>query len=266
MSGKSRVDLLTYITYVGAGTATLLSTIAIAFSYDKSTNYFTTNSILFPLATAVAILTFALAIAAALMTPKENLVAISPFGSNLLTALPAALGFGIGAIFSILEFVKSNFALLLVTTVFLLLSATYVLLSETERVSTFWGFAPPIACALMVGVLYFDTSLEMNAPLKVAVQTALLPLMLYFTAELRYLLKREIPRLFLALALVSVSLASLCVLAVPTACLMGVLENTNCLAGSIIVAGTNITILLKLKKYLHMTPSHENDTKETDAQ
>jgi hypothetical protein len=266
VSRKSNVGLLTYITYAGAGTATLLSAAATAFSYDKSTNYFTANSILFPLATALAILTFVLAVATALMTPKETVVASSPFGANLLVALPSAIGFGCGAIFSVLEFAKSNSTLFLVAAVLLLLSAAHVLLCETERKSSLLGFIPPVACALLIAILYFDISLEMNAPMKVVAQCALLPLMLYFTTELRYLLERELPRLYLALALSSIAAASLCALAVPVAFLTGVLENTNCLAASLVAIGANITILLKLKRYLQPTPSPENDTKETDAQ
>ena len=266
VSRKSSVDLLTYITYAGAGTATLLSAAATAFSYDKGANYFTTNSILFPLSAVVAILTFALAIVTALVTPKESLVTGSPFGANLVVALPAAIGFGIGAIFSALEFVKSNSSLFLVAAVLLLLSAAHILLCETKRKSSLLGFIPPVACALLIAILYFDFSLEMNAPMKVVAQCALLPLMLYFTTELRYLLDCKLPRLYLALALGSVAAASLCVLAIPVAGLMGALENTNCLASSLVVIGTNITILLKLKRYLQPTPSPENDTKETDAQ
>ena len=266
VSRKSSVDLLTRITYAGAGTATLLAAFATAFFYDKGANYFATNSILFSLATVIAILTFALAIATALMTPKENLVASSPFGTNLVVALPAAVGFGIGAIFSALEFARSNSTLFLIATVLLLLSATHVLVCETERKNPLLGFFPPVACALLIAILYFDISLEMNAPMKVVAQCALLPLMLYFATELRYLLDRELPRLYLALALGSIAAASMCAISVPMACLTGVLENTNCLASSLVVIGTNITLLLKLKRYLQPTHSPENDTKETDAQ
>ena len=236
-------------------------------SIEKGTNYFESGVVLPILATIWAMIAFIAAVIFAIIIPKEEIEAKSPFGSDLLTALPAALGFGVGAIFMVIEFAKSQKILFLIATLFLLLSAAHVLLCETERKSTLLGFAPPIACALLVAVLYFDTSLEMNAPLKVASQCALLPLMLYFTAELRYLLGREIPRLYLALALISIVLSSLCVLAIPVACLTGALENTNCLATALVLFGTNLTILLKLKRYLKPTPApDENDTKETDAQ
>ena len=263
---KSSANLCKIFAYAGAGITAVLSAVATVFSYDKAANYFIANSILFPISCAFAILAFAASIAVTLLIPKEEITSSSPFGSNLLVALPAAIAFGIGAVFSALEFAKNNSALLLITTVLLLLSMAHVLLCETERKSSFLGFFPPVACALLIAILYFDTSLEMNAPMKVTVQCALLPLMLYFTTELRYLLNREMPRLYLALALGSIAATSLCALAVPVACLTGVLENTNCFAAALVAVGTNITVLLKLRRYLQPTPSPENETKETDAQ
>ena len=251
---------------LAAASASLFMVIGIL-SIEKGTNYFESGAVLPILATIWAMIAFIAAVIFAIIIPKEEIEAKSPFGSDLLTALPAALGFGVGAIFMVIEFAKSQKTLFLIATFFLLISAAHVLLCETDRVKTFLGFAPPIACALLVAVLYFDTSLEMNAPLKVAAQCALLPLMLYFTAELRYLLGREIPRLYLALALISIVPSSLCVLTIPVACLTGALENTNCLATALVLFGTNLTILLKLKRYLKPTPApDENDTKETDAQ
>ncbi len=246
--------------------ATLLATLNVLFFYDADANYFKPNALFPELATIWALLAFAAAIIFALIIPKKETLSKSPFGVNLVFAMPAALGFGAGAILLVIEFAKSQKILFLIATLFLLLSAAHVLLSETDRVNTFLGFAPPIACALMVGVLYFDTSLEMNAPLKVVTQCALLPLMLYFTAELRYLLGREIPRLYLALALGSIAASSLCVLAIPLASFIGALNNIPCLAAALTVAGANVTILLRLKRYLKPIPAPENETKETDAQ
>ncbi len=258
---------LSFVMEIGTGSALSLAPLAVLLSYDEAANYFSPNSKLFQATVILAILGFAAAIALALVIPKEEIVSKSPFGTNILFALPAALGFGAGAIFMVIEFAKSQSIWFLAATLLLLLSAAHVLLSETDRAIPLLGFAPPIACAFMVGVLYFDASLEMNAPLKVVAQCALLPLMLYFTAELRYLLKRQIPRLYLALALGSIAASSLCVLAVPLASFVGALNNSNCLAAALVVLGVNITILLRLKRFLTPIPSpDENDTKETDAQ
>ena len=266
MNNSSMRWTLGFIMQTGTEAAALLSPFAVAFLYDENANYFAPNARIFSIAVILSILAFAAAILLAIVIPKEETISKSPFGSRLVFALPAALGFGAGAILLVIEFAKSQKILFLIATLFLLLSAAHVLLSETDRVNTFLGFAPPIACALMVGVLYFDTSLEMNAPLKVVTQCALLPLMLYFTAELRYLLGREIPRLYLALALGSIAASSLCVLAIPLASFIGALNNIPCLAAALTVAGANVTILLRLKRYLKPIPAPENETKETDAQ
>lgn len=255
---KSSTGLFQKLVYVGAGAAMLSSAAATVFSYDEAANYFTTNSILFSVAIVFALLAFAFAIIAAIITPTEEIAYSSPFGFDFLFALPAVIGLGSGATLMILEFAKNNSTLLLITGISLLLSVVHVLLCETESKSSFLGFLPPVACALLIAVLYFDTSLEMNAPMKVIAQCALLPLMLYFTTELRYLLNREMPRLYLALALGSIAAASLCALAVPVAYLTGALENTNCFAAALVAVGTNITVLLKLKRYLQPTHSPEN--------
>ena len=53
----------------------------------------------------------------------------------------------------------------------------------------------------------------------------------------------------------------------PVAFVAGILKNTACLAASLVVLGSNITILLRLKRFLAPLPSpDENDTKETNAQ
>ena len=267
MNRKSAARFCGFFAVCATVVATVLEVLSVLFFYDKTTNYFLPDAILPSLAAVWALLAFAAAVIFAVAVPREEIASKSPFGTRFAFALPAAIGFGVGAIFAVVDFAQSREIWFLIATLFLLLSAAHVLLSETERAIPLLGFAPPIACAFMVGILYFDASLEMNAPLKVAAQTALLPLMLYFTAELRYLLNREIPRLYSALALISVALASLCVLAVPVAFVAGILKNTACLAASLVVLGSNITILLRLKRFLAPIPSpDENDTKETNAQ
>ncbi len=251
----------------GTVTATLFMSAAVGFFYDKGTNYFVANALLFRFAVIFALLAFAAAIATAIITPKDVIAARSPFGTNLSVALPASLGFAIGGIFLAVNFIQRSSYLALAAAVALLLSMLHTLLCEAGYRIKALGFFPPVACALLVCILYFDTSLEMNAPLKVAAQCALLPLMLYFTAELRYLLDRALPRLYLALALGSLALSSLCTLAVPVAVIAGFLDNANCLAAALVVLGVNITILFRLKRFLTPIPSpDENETKETDAQ
>ena len=265
MNKKTIAHFCAVFTVFAAAVAAVLETLSVLLSYQNGSNYFDPGAILPTLATVWSLLAFVTAVIFAIAIPKAE-TAPSPFGKKTLISLPAALGFGCGAVCLIAEFIKTNSLWALVTALLLLLSAAHVYLCETDRKNPALGFVPSVSCALLIAILYFDASLEMNAPMKVATQTALLPLMLYFTTELRYLLNRELPRLYLALALISVAPASLCVLSVPVVCLMGALKNINCLAAALVVAGVNITILLKLKRYLHPIPSPENDTKETDAQ
>lgn len=259
-----RISLL-----AGIPVAALLQELALLLSYDTDTNYFVTNAPLPVFANIFTGLLFALGILSALLD-KNPIDTASPFGSQIWMAIPAAIGFATAGLFFAVDFLINSKALSLVTAIFLLLSVAHLLSSETNRRTALLGFFPPLACACLVCILYFDTSMEMNAPLKVATQCALLPLMLYFTAELRYLLGRELPRLFVALALGSLAASSLCILTVPAASITGRLENAYCLIAAIAVIGINATVALRQWRYLNAPktiPSpDENDTKETDAQ
>ena len=281
METQQAVKVLRRILVGGIPAAALLQELAILLSYDKYSNYFVINAPLPIVAGVLTALLFVLAIACAVIDEKKS-NAISPFGNQVWISIPAALGFGAGGVLLLVDFFKTEKILPLVAAIFLLLSAAHILVSETNAKNALLGFTPPIACALLVGVLYFDASLEMNAPMKVFVQCALLPLMLYFTTELRYLLGCPLPRLFSALALGSLAASSLCILTVPVASITGHLENQYCLIGALAVIGINATVALRQWRYLQApneipspdeTPSldeipslDENDTKETEAQ
>ena len=270
MNKQQIAKILRIVLLAGIPAAALLQEIAVLISYDKGTHYFVANAPMPILANILTAVLFVVAVLSALIAPKP-LLASSPFGKQIWIAIPAALGFSISGIFLLFDFFVGRGILSFVGAVVLLLSAIHLLLSETDRKLTPLAYFPPLACASLVCILYFDASMEMNAPLKVAVQCALLPLMLYFTAELRYLLGRELPRLFSAMALGSLAVSSLCILTVPVASIMGTLNNAYCLIAAIAVIGINATVALRQWRYLQApapdTPSpDENDTKETDAQ
>lgn len=267
MRNPKLAKILRIVLLAGVPVAALVHEIAVLLSYDAGTNYFVANSPLPVLANALTVALFAIAILCALVDEKP-LPQSSPFGAQIWVAIPAAIGFAVGGIFLLVDFFLNRAPLSLVASLFLLLSLAHVLLSETEHRKAILGFFPPLACALLVCILYFDTSMEMNAPLKLAVQLSLLPLMLYFTTELRYLLGRELPRLYCALSLGSLAASSLCILTVPVASITGRLENVYCLIAALTVIGINATVALRQWRYLQTpkTPSPENDTKETDAQ
>ncbi len=267
MNKQPITRILRTVLIAGTPLAALLQELAVLLSYDSESHYFAANAPLPILANVLTVAMFVLAVVCALVTEKP-LNDASPFGSQIWVAIPAAIGFGVGGIYLLIDFFIKQTVLSLVAAIVLLLSAAYTLLSETKNKNALLGFTPPIACALLIGLLYFDTSLEMNAPMKVAVQCALIPLMLYFTAELRYLLGRELPRLYSALALGSLAASSLCILTVPVASITGRLENAYCLISAIAVIGINVTVALRQWRYLQTPdlPSPENETKETEAQ
>ena len=259
MNKQQIVKILRIVLLAGIPTATLLQELAVLISYDASANYFVANAPLPIFANILTALLFAAAIICALITPKTNLNG-SPFGKQIWVALPAALGFGISGAFLLMDYLETKSPLTLAAAILLLLSALQVLLSETGCKFSALGYIPPLACASLICILYFDVSLEMNAPLKVGVQCALLPLMLYFTAELRYLIGRELPRLFVALALGSLAASSLCLLTVPVASATGIFENSYCLIAAIAVIGINATVALRQWRYFRIPeiPSPEN--------
>lgn len=254
MNTPQIAKILRKVLLAGIPIAALLHEVAVLVSYDAGTNYFVANAPLPVFANLLTALLFAIGIVCAWVTEKP-FAASSPFGTQIWIALPAALGFAIAGVFLFLHFSSTGATLSLVSAILLLLSAIHMLLSETGIKLSFLGFFPPVSCASLVCILYFDASLEMNAPMKVAAQCALLPLMLYFTAELRYLLGRELPRLFCALALASLAVSSLCILTVPTATILGTLENANCLIAAIAVIGINATVALRQWRYLQSPTS-----------
>jgi hypothetical protein len=260
-------------------TVTVIQTIAMFVSYDRGTNYFVEDAQLPTIAAILVFIGFFFAIAAACVIPKKNLKG-SPFGLNLACALPATIGFLISAVFHLMEFVETRSTLKLITAIFLTLAALYNFLTETNYGHThaqtiaLLGFMPTTACAFLIGSFYFDPSMEMNAPLKVFIQCALLVAMLYYTTELRYLIKRAIPRLYYALALCAMVAASLCMLSIPLATLFGVLRHPDYLTGSLTVLGIAITIALRAaryptvapQKFLLPTQDNENDPTKENAE
>ena len=267
---QSITRILRIVLLAGIPIAALLQELAVLLSYDVDTNYFASYSFWPTLANILTAALFAVAILYAIIAEKPQPIS-SPFGTQIWISLPAAIGFGVCGIYLLIDFLNKGVMLSFVAAISLLLSASYVLLSETTHKNVFLGFMPPISCALLVAILYFDKTLEINAPLKIMTQCALLPLMLYFTAELRYLLGRELPRLYIALALGSLAASSLCILTVPAASITGRFENAYCLTASLAIIGINATVALRQWRYLQapdddMTSPDENDTKETDAQ
>lgn len=234
-----------------AAVAALLQTIAMLLSYDPEANYFLIGAPLPYLAAAFAILGALLGVVCAVLAGPARTA--TPFRGNVLPAIPAALGM---LAFPFLSGGFTGGTLSLIASVMLILAAAYTVLCETTvRKSSpdavcVLGFTSILACALTNATYYFDPSLEMNAPVKVVLQTALLFIMLYYTAELRYLMGRELPKLYIALSLIAVSVSALASVAVAVAFFCGILTRIDALAGALLVLGIAITVLLRLFRVL----------------
>lgn len=243
----------------------LFSTLSMLLCYDRSANYFTVGAVLPFFTVALAIVAATVGIIAAILFPRDQLNT-TPFSNRIQESLPAAIAMLLCGVCLLLP-QSTSFALRLITTLLLLTSAAYVMLrsrrSNRFNPSTSFvllGFTPAIACVLLTAYYYFDTSMEMNAPVKVMVQTAVLCAMLYFTCELRYLLGRQKPRLYLALSLCTLAASSLTAIAVPLSYAFGIFNRADYLAGAVLGLGISITVLLRLKRLLTPAETAPTDT------
>ena len=234
--------------------AAILQTVAMRTAFAADKNYFADGAWLPVAAAAFAILAGVLGVISSCIHPKETL-APSPAISSALPGIPAFCALTVGAASLLLTAWSMPFTL--PTALLLLLSAFYFLF-YTEKaemthpaIPTVLGFFAVAACAMVNVYCYFDASLEMNAPVKVTVQTALLFTMLALTAELRFPLGRAKPRLYLILswcAAAALSLPSFSIL------FGGATERGDYRAFGVVTLGLFATVLLRLLCYLGLIP------------
>jgi hypothetical protein len=116
---------------------------------------------------------------------------------------------------------------------------------------TILSFSAPLVCIFFNAYYYFDTTIEMNSPVKTATQIGLLCAMLYFVSETRFLMGVPMPRMFVMLACWVRSLGTLSAVAIPVACIAGKCNRLDYVAGAVLtfcvmtVAGMRTQTLLK---------------------
>ena len=249
------------------GLITLLQILAFLLDYEApAANYFSVGAILPTIANVLTVLVVLAGCLLALLIPKNQL----QLGTLPVRAasIPAAVGFLAGAVILLLSLnsTASRFAVL-----FLLLGAAYALLSgyapaRMSATSALLGFAAVLGCILLDALYYFDSSLEMNAPVKVTVIIGLLCAMLYYTGEIRILLGKPAPRLYMMLCFWLLGAGGLAALPIPIAALAGAFARTTSpsnapvlaqqmyhpeyLAGALIVLGTAISAGIRLWSWL----------------
>lgn len=249
--------------------AAILQAIAVLTAYDTSANYFEQSAILPILAVCFAIIGAICGTVAARMTDTATLNS-SPFSKR--NAFPyAALGFLLTAILLVLYGSAERMNLTPLTSIFLILAALYSILSELSdfrekhtTLLTFLGFAAVIGCILLTAYFYFDVSVEMNAPLKVTTQIGLITAMVGYTGEIRYLLGKPMPRVYLMLASWTVAVGSLAALSVPIASLTQKLPRADYAAGAVLVLCLVLTQLMRIRTLLTKTAHNAQDTPAAD--
>ena len=181
---------------VSAFVACVVQIFAYQSAYGKPLeNYFSATSPLPKIATAFSVLCCALGVVAIFLSTKDQLDEKIPEAD--LSALPAAVGFLAGAVLMLL----SNHTPLtyVIAGCFFLASVYNILLVfrliEDSTIIALIGFSNIIGCILLIGYFYFDSSLEMNAPVKIGALVALLFTALSYTCEIKALLGNPLPRI-----------------------------------------------------------------------
>lgn len=233
----------------------ILALLAILLQFDGTSNYFAHGAILPTLAIGFALLGVVLGTVAAILTKSGSLPA-SVF-SDKPCLNPASVGFLAAAICMIVSVsagTESIWSVLFIVSA--LLGAIYtvcVSLPSVRRSATavaFVGFFAVIACILLCAYYYFDLSIEMNAPLKIAVQLGVLAAMVYLLAEIRFLLGNGQKRVLLALSFALVSVSALSSLAVPIAFLLGKTDRIDYLAGALLALSVALAAELRIYRLL----------------
>lgn len=259
--------ILPIVLLTASGLVALLQTLAYLTVYEApKANYFSVGALLPKLSAVLTVIICATGVALALLIPKNQLtVREAPVK---WASLPSAAGFLAGAI--VLTLSVSG-TLSRVTVLLLLFGAGYAvcaafLSSKYQAATALVGFGAVLGCILLDALYYFDTSLEMNAPVKVTVLIGVLCTMLYHTGEIRFLIDKPAPRLFLMLGTWVLGTGALCALPIPIAAAAGQftratspagasvlgahLYHPEYLAGSLIVLGTAVTAGIRLRSLL----------------
>ena len=231
---------------VSALVAEILWIVAILGAYDGATHYFDLGTVLPTLAVIFVASGVALGIAAAILTEPSRLPdtvfpdkpRVSPASIGFPAAavcMAVSVTMGTATVWSILFLIAALIGGLYTVCV----GFPHVRRSATAV--TFLGFFAVIAGILLCAYYYFDLSIEMNAPLKAAVQLGVLASTVYLLAELRFLLGIGQKRVFLALSFALVSVGGLSSLAVPIAFLAGKTDRFDYLAGALLTLSVALT-------------------------
>lgn len=218
--------------------------------FETGTHYFLRGSVLPMLAVVFAILGALVALVPAFLEPVCP--SLEP---RRISHLPPAAGFFVSAFLIFLlpaSPAKVALRLAVAATILLLLSAAYCLLSfflkdpKYRGLLALLGFSPILALATFAFFYYFDKSVEMNSPLKVTLQTALLFGMFLFLCEVRRLLEKPLPRLLAGFRLAFFPISALAVGMILSAFFTGAFLRLDYLFGAFLLLTLQFSLAFNL--------------------
>lgn len=268
MDKKAELSSMLRIAFLAcAGLAAILQAIAVTVSYSNGSNYFDTDAIL-PILSAVLVVGGVICGTVAACTTDPKALRDTPFSER--NSFPiSAIGFFLTAILLPLHAPTERMTLTVVTSILLIVAALYSLLSsradfrkQHEGLLALLGMASVVGCILAAAYFYFDVTVEMNAPLKIAVQLGLITAMLCYTGEIRYLIGKPLPRVYLTVASWSVATGALAMLSIPIAYVTEKLPRLDYAGGAVLVFCLVLTQILRMGTLLK-APA-ENTEQKTD--
>ena len=179
--------------------------VAVLNEYEKAENYFLRDSALAPLSLILGIIAAVCGIAAVCATKRADLSDhVLPKNFNFpLTSIGFVFAAGVLIISSASTLGRISVPFLLVACVYCILTGTK--LKARQSLVAIVGFSTVLGSILLNAYYYFDFTVEMNAPIKVALQMGLLMMMLCYTGELRYVLGIQKPKMYLILSVLGIT-------------------------------------------------------------
>lgn len=249
-----------------AALAAVLEVIAVFLYYEKESNYFQSHAILPKASIILALLGLACGIAFALLSDKlqkdcsifSDHFKLSPLSIGTLTASVFALLYCKQTIQPIIGLLAA--LLLLCGFIYSILLSAPTLRKKTNLTALF-GLLAVIGTVFLNAYYYFDVSIEMNAPFKLITQMGLLFVSVYLTGEIRFLLGKAKPRIFLGLCIALISVGSLCSLSLIIAFFCDKTDRGDYVAGAFLVLCAILSATLRMKMLLTAKP---NDCEKVD--
>jgi hypothetical protein len=214
---KLKVYIITALVLTVATTA--LHTILMFGFFDRDIGYFQ-NSVVTSITAALALCSILWFFTTLLFIPKNTMRKEMPADNTpaksayIVSAFLNAFGF-LNTVFDISKTISSNQLVEKIQLLYFLFFALSVLyfVGKAFKIfkpdtTVFFGFFVIFNATTMLAQMYFDNFVQMNNPLKITMQIALLFIMIYFLGDLRFDLKKPYPRLYLAVG-ISATLACL---------------------------------------------------------